>query len=193
MKDNTMKNFLLIACLGVFLGIVGCAEAQTSAATKDSQNTNRQQEQYGNLQPVPFFDYSLERDMQIQLYGLRNITAITHSVWRSDLGTVEGDCPSIGFGMPYDISLTNPLVPVWRGSSSGRAGVAIEQPEPNGVYASKNTTATWVMCAGTGGAIVPIYVETKVTSYPYPVSVNYATNRVIKTGEATVTLKLKKR
>jgi len=173
--------------------MAGCSEAQTSAATKDSQNANRQQEQYANVQPVPFFQYSLERDMQIQLYGLRNITAITHSVWRSDLGTIEGDCASIGFGMPYDISLTNPLVATWRGSPSSRAGVAIEQPEPNGVYASKNTTATWVMCAGTGGAIVPIYVETKVTSYPYPVSVNYTTNRVIKAGEATVTLKLQKR
>lgn len=120
--------------------------------------------------------------------------AVTHSVWRSDRGMIEGDCPSIGFGIPYDTSLTNPLVATsldQRGYShtyQGGALTSIEQPEPNGIYASKNTSATWVMCAGEAGAIEPVYVETKVTVYPYPVKVDYKTDRVIKSGKATVTL-----
>jgi hypothetical protein len=45
------------------------------------------------------------------------------------------------------------------------------------------------MCAGETGTIEPVYIETKVTVYPYSVSVDYAENRVTKAGKASVTLK----
>lgn len=177
------------------LALNGCKlEAKSNSETKTARVVNMQQEQYNAVQPVPVYDWSLERDLVIQLYNIRNIKAITHSVWRSDRGIIEGDCPSIGFGIPYDTSLTNPLV----ATSSDKEGhshvyqggslTSIEQPEPNGIYASKNTSATWVMCAGDGGNIEPIYVETKVTVYPYNVNVDYTTNRVTKAGKASVTI-----
>ena len=56
---------------------------------------------------------------------------------------------------------------------------------------SKNTAATWVMCTGEGGIIEPIYVETTVTVYPYPVAVDYDRNRVSKNGDATVKIDTK--
>ena len=99
------------------------------------------------------------------------------------MGTVEGDCASIGFGIPYDTSLTNPLQKTYGGNGNV---TTIEQAEPNGLFASKATSATWVMCVGDGGAIEPVYVESKVTVYPYPVKVNYSTNRVTKSGSASV-------
>lgn len=163
-------------------------------SAQTAQVVERQQSQYAIAQPIPAFDFSLERDLVIQLYNLRNQRALTHSVWRSDRGMVEGDCPSIGFGIPYDTSLTNPLVATntaqdgYRHTYQGGSLTSIEQPEPNGVFASKNTSATWVMCAGETGTIEPVYVETKVTVYPYSVSVDYADNRVTKTGAASVTL-----
>ena len=93
----------------------------------------------------------------------------------------------IGFGIPYDTSLTNPL----QGDRYGTVGIAvIEQAEPNGIFASKNTAATWVMCAGAAGIIEPVYVETKVTVYPYPVTVAYSNNRVVKAGKSTISLKI---
>lgn len=184
-----MKNLIII--VAATLALVGC-KFEDSASTRQAQEVNAQQEQYAIAQPVPKFDWSLERDLLIQLYNIRNMRAVTHSVWRSDRGMVEGDCASIGFGIPYDTSLTNPLVATDEDNEGhdGGAGAltSIEQAEPNGVYASKNTAATWVMCAGDLGQIEPVYIETKVTVYPYPVSVDYATNRVTKAGEATVTL-----
>jgi hypothetical protein len=66
--------------------------------------------------------------------------------------------------------------------------VAISQPEPNGVFASNNTSATWVMCVGKTGLIEPHYVESKVTVYPGPVKVDYKTNRVVRAGSPTVTM-----
>ena len=91
----------------------------------------------------------MERDLLIKLYIVRNQKAATHSVWRSDRGLVEGDCPSYGYGMPYDTSLTNPLVATdidMQGEEhdyQGGALASIEQAEPNGIFASKNTAAIY--------------------------------------------------
>lgn len=179
-----MKKILILAIASVML--TGCLEE--SQTQKDKESVERQQSQYAKSQPVPAYDWSIERHMVTQLYNIRNMEATTHSVWRSDRGMIEGDCSSIGFGIPYDTSLTNPLTSKRFGSGTNWSRAVVEQPEPNGIFASKNTAATWVMCAGPGGVIEPIYVETKVTTYPYSVSVNYETNRVKKSGKATITI-----
>jgi hypothetical protein len=187
-----MKNTIVVLALTLLSLNVFASWGADSQAAKTAQQVARQQSIYAKSQPVPAFSYSLERDMIIQLYNLRNVKALTHSVWRSDLGTVEGDCASIGFGIPYDTSLTNPLTTTdedQEGYEKGGALAVIEQAEPNGIFASKNTAATWVMCVGGAGTIEPIYVETKVTVYPYSVVVDYDKNRVRKTGKATVTIR----
>lgn len=179
-----MKKILLV--LAAALSLTGCIDENQSV--KDQKVVEQQQAQYSKSQPIPVYNWSLERHMMTQLYNIRNMEATTHSVWRSDRGMIEGDCASIGFGIPYDTSLTNPLTSKKFGGGTTWSRAVVEQPEPNGVFASKNTAATWVMCVGTGGVIEPIYVETKVTAYPYPVNVNYETNRVKKSGKATITI-----
>lgn len=180
-----MKRFLLVTTIIGLLFCVGCFES--SQEDKDKKSVQKQQSQYAKRQPVPAFDWSLERHLVSELYKIRNKKVATHAVWRSDYGTVEGDCPCLGYGLPYDISLTNPLQADWYSNQGG--GVAIEQAEPNGIFASKNTAATWVMCVGQSGQIEPVYVESKVTIYPGPVKVDYATNRVVRSGAATVLIK----
>ena len=175
---------LMIAVTLLILSVVTGCGGGSSANKKDRAAVEKQQNQYAIGQPVPAFDWSLERDLVIQLYKVRNQKAATHSVWRSDRGWIEGDCPSYGYGIPYDTSLTNPLVTDRWGSQAG--GTVVEQPEPNGVFASKNTAATWVMCLGEAGSVEPVYVETKVTVYPGPVKVDYDINRVTRSGAATV-------
>lgn len=176
-----MKKLLVILLMLSFVSCV--AENQED---RDRKLVNQQQSQYAKGQPVPVFDWSLERHLVTELYRLRNKKVSTHAVWRGDHSIIEGDCPSMGFGLPYDTSLTNPL----RGEYFQQGGVAtVEQAEPNGIFASKNTNATWVMCVNTSGAIEPVYVESKVTIYPYPVEVDYRANRVRKAGKATVFIK----
>jgi len=169
------RNYLLVMVV-VFLSIsvLGC---MNSAEEKDAANVNQQQEQYQAAQPAPKFDWSLERQLAIELYEARNERVATHSVWRSDYGMIEGDCPSIGYPLPYDVQLTNPLRVAY---SSGGSAV-IEQSEPNGLFSSKSTSATWVFCiTKVNGEVFesPVYIEGKVTAYAYPVDVNYTTNRV---------------
>ena len=168
--DKRYICVILIMILSV--SFMGCETAET----RDAQNVDSQQTQYQKAQPAPKFDWSQERGLAIELYNIRNERVATHSVWRSDYGMIEGDCPSIGFPLPYDVQLTNPL----RVANTG-GGAVIEQAEPNGLFSSKSTSATWVRCVvKVNGRVMdaPIYVEGKVTAYPYPLDVNYTTNRV---------------
>ena len=140
----------IILVLALVLALVGCKnDGSQTSESRDSKNVARQQSQYAVGQPVPVFDWSLERQLVIELYTVRNQKAVTHSVWRSAHGMIEGDCPSYGYGVPYDTSLTNPLVATDvdnQGEENGNGALtSIEQAEPNGVFASKNTAATWVL------------------------------------------------
>lgn len=182
-----MKASYMYVATAVFLALFAGCEQRTTPAKRDAARVRQQQAQYEKGQPIPAFDWSLERNLVIHLYEMRNQKAATHSVWRSDRGLIEGDCPSYGYGIPYDTSLTNPLVATSRRwGTAGGAMTSVEQAEPNGIFASKNTAATWVMCLGEVGSLEPVYVETKVTVYPGPVKVNYETNRVTRSGAATV-------
>lgn len=187
-----MKTLTKISLgIAALLALPACLPESNSTEQRDREAVQRQQSQYQIAQPIPVFDWSLERDLLIQLYQVRNSEVTTHSVWRSNYGVVEGDCASMGYGLPYDTSLTNPLqgqeVPVY---GRQHPAVAIGQAEPNGVFASTNTSATWVFCIGTAGNLEPVYVESKVTVYPGPVDVDYTTNQVVRRGDATVNIVL---
>lgn len=178
-----MRTTLILAILATGCGPVSNPEAN------DRNAVDRQQSQYQAAQPIPAFDWSLERDVAIQLYQARNEKVATHTVWRSDMGVIEGDCPSIGYPLPYDTSLTNPLK-VMRPRLE--VAVAIEQAEPNGLYPSKNSIATWIRCVTEKGE-APIYVESKVTAYPFAVVVDYATGRVSREPGASPSVVLEAR
>ncbi len=187
-----MKRVILTALFLILTTTCCVFSHDETTESRDTKRVANQQSQYEKGQPIPTFDWSLERNLVIELYKVRNQKAVTHSVWRSNHGMVEGDCPSYGYGVPYDTSLTNPLVATDIDNQGdehqyqGGSLTSIEQAEPNGVFASKNTAATWVMCLGESGTIEPVYVETKVTVYPCPVKVDYENNKVTKSGAATV-------
>ncbi len=167
----------------LFFTGTGCDQ---SSEERDRAVVQDQQKQYGIAQPIPSYDWSPERDNVIQLYDIRMGIVATHAVWRGDTSIVEGDCPAIGYPIPYDTQLTNPLQVL---PDSGHE--VVEQAEPNGLFSSKNSTGTWVLCVE-GKAIEPVLVEGKVTTYPYPVVVDYTTNRVTRAvgGRSSVKLKV---
>lgn len=191
MKQLTVMMVLVLAFFS--MGVSEC-ESNDSQEAKQTKAVQRQQSQYAKAQPVPGYNFSLERDLLIQLYNIRNQQLATHTVWRSRNGTIEYDCPSMGYGLPYDTSLTNPFMATDEDQTGFRsqALTSIGQAEPNGVYASTNTSATWVMCIGPSGGLEPHYVETFVTTFPYPIKVDYETNRIIPAGKSTISIKVSK-
>jgi hypothetical protein len=85
-----------------------------------------------------------------------------------------------------------------RGKGHNGTGSTIEQPEPNGLFSSHNSIATWVRCltrVNDEDVEAPVYVESKVTTYPFPIEVDYESNRVIpvKGRKPSVTIKQKKK
>ena len=184
-----MKYLFYVICVMCLCVSLGC-EFKAGQEEKDSQSVNAQQEQYAAKQPVPAFNFSYEREIVRQMYMIRNRQVSTHTVWRSDYGMIEGDCPCVGYPIPYTTSLTNSSqIAIKRVPNIGYYSGVVEQAEPNGLFPSKSTSATWIPCVDGMGGIAPVYVESKVTAYPYPVKVDYEKNRVYKDGEVKVNFK----
>jgi hypothetical protein len=187
-----MRNFralFLLATIPLYLAADadGCASPQQQAS--ETQAVKRQQAVFEQVQPIPSFDFSLERQRMIDLYKARQSAAQTWSVWRAYDHTIDGWCPSSGFPIPYGTELTAPDR-VWADThgTDGYAAVTVSNPEPNGLYTQgSGSPGTWVFCI-IDTEIAPIYVEDNVTVYPFPVSVDEKTGHVERIGAPTVKL-----
>lgn len=163
-SSGVWQNYALIAILALFIG--SCA-GNTTAVKNDSWTVDSQQQVYSRNQPIPFFDWSQDRDALIQIYVAKNEARTTYTVVTADgSGQVLFTCPSVGFAIPADTQLTNGLQAL---DYTGYP--VVEQAEPNGLYSSKNTDGTYVLCVREDGNITPVYTEAKVTTYPFPVRV----------------------
>ncbi len=100
------------------------------------------------------------------------------------------ETPSQGYPIPVDTQLTNPLQPAWHSVDSA----VIEQAEPNGLFSSKNSDATYVMALNDDGTVSPIYTELKVTTFPFPVEWDSNLKRWVRTeGKPTISINLTKK
>ena len=171
-----MKILLSILTLGVLaLAIAGCGQADT-ADNKEAAVVDRQQKIYLETQPVHIYDYSIPRDMYQQIYDITTTKVVaTYSVIESVTGVTRYHCPSMGYAMQADRSLTNPLKGAHNidGTGADEFSVVVEQAEPDGLFSSKNTDATWVLCVELGtGEAYPVYSEHKVMTFPFIVEKN---------------------
>jgi hypothetical protein len=159
-----MKRGLFVLVL-VALLLVACrpvsSEYSVSMAVEDQQKV------YTTNQPIPMFEWSLERDVFIQLYSLRNEAVSTYTVVSSQMGVTLFECPSIGYPLAADYQLTNPVAPYrYSDGNISATGAVVEQPEPNGLFSSKNTAGTWVMCVQSDGKVYPVYTELNASAFP---------------------------
>jgi hypothetical protein len=174
-----VRSLLLVvlACTALVL-LASCTD--TSSQRADSRVVEEQQSIYNRVQPVPVFDWSQDRDTLIQIYTQKNQALTTYTVFQSNgSGEVRFSCPSIGFALPADTSLTNPLQPIYFTNGP----VTVEQPEPNGLFSSKNTDGTYVLCVRPDGSVTPVYTELKVTTYPF--AVREENGRLVDAGESS--------
>lgn len=71
-------------------------------------------------------------------------------------------CRSIGYGLPYSVQYTNPMVTVdtWRANGFLEQ---LPQPDPNGLFMPDGLSATWVLCVDPeSGTPDPVYVEPQI-------------------------------
>lgn len=171
------KKWSLILILFMSIMMINSDSDCDEQESRDRKAVQNQQEHYRINQPIPFYEWSIELDAAKQIYDARVRDRVrTWTVWRSNSGLIEGDCASMGYPIPYDVQLTNPLKRTYTN------GAVVEQAEPSGLYSSHNSIATWVREVRTikGKAVItPTYIESKVTCYAYPIQVDYKNNRVI--------------
>jgi hypothetical protein len=157
----------LLMLLGCALLLMATDCAPPSSETRDRQVVQEQQTIYQARQPVPRFEFSQERDTLIQIYRLRQEARATFTTFHSNgTGDVIFACPSRGYAIPADTQLTNPV----QADRSLPGNPVLEQAEPNGLFSSKNTDGTWVLCVRENGEIAPVYSELKVQTFPFEVT-----------------------
>ncbi len=174
MPRTTIRWILLLA---VVLALTSCVSS--SSISRDKQTVEDQQSIYQRNQPIPLFDWSQDRDVLIQIYQAKNEARTTYTVVTADgSGQVLFVCPSVGYALPADTQLTNGLQAL-----NWSSAPVVEQAEPNGLYSSKNTDGTYVLCIRESGEIAPVYTEAKVTTYPFPVKVE--NGQIVDAGGAS--------
>ena len=175
-----MKKIIVALALLLAIAIAAFADGQhetqiSESSRRDSRIVAEQQGIYQSAQPVPLYDYSIPRDVFIQIYDVVTTKAyVIYTVITSMTGQVIFHGPSIGYAIPADTSLTNPFTYVVARDAFEDPPVQVSQPEPNGLFQSQNTDGTWVLFLNDDGTVTPIYTEMKVTTYPFAVRQNAA-------------------
>lgn len=162
-----MRKSMIFCVLMSLVLLAGCREDRSKSETADRNFVDKQQQHYQIVQPLEFYDWSIPRDVYQQIYrAITTQKVTTFTVVETMTGELKYAGTSIGYPIPADMSLTNPLQ-----AYEGRwenAVVSIEQAEPMGLFSSKNTDGTWVLYVDEEkGVLWPFYTEQKCSAFPF--------------------------
>jgi hypothetical protein len=178
-----MKIRTIILFAGVVLAVAACGGDHTGSVATEQGSVNAQQSQYNKVQPIPFYDYSLQRQALIDIYNSKNLNQQTWDVVTSYSGKFLFQCEAVGWPIPADSQLSNPsqvVVGSGAGSSTYAYGV-VGQAEPDGIYTGQ-TQGTYILCARPDGKVAPVYTENNVQMFPFPVTVDPTTGEIKDSG-----------
>lgn len=155
------KKLLAIGVIIVLMAsmLVGCSETEESKYTTELMNQA--------YDAVGFPDVSnyFERQQLKEIYELRDDpNLICYWYTKNEMSgkwIYQGKC--IGYGIPYTTSMTAPESFQRIETSAGVAREVLPLAEPNGLYASPSTSATWILTTDKDGNITPTYVESEIT------------------------------
>lgn len=163
-----MKKVMVLTVVVLAVCIAGCREERSKSEQNDREFVDKQQQHYQKAQPIEFFDWSIPRDVYQQIYrAITTQKVTTFTIIESITGEFKYAGPSIGYPIPADMSLTNPLQP-YESHWESNGITTIEQAEPMGLFSSKNTDGTWVLFVDEEeGVLYPVYSEHKCTAFPF--------------------------
>ena len=152
------KKLLSIGLISILLMsiLTGCTESEESQYTENLMSNA--------YDAVGFPDVSnyFERQQLKEIYELRDDPQlICYWYTKNDMSgkwVYQGKC--VGYGIPYTTSMTASESAQYY-SSSGY--IALPLAEPNGLYTSPSTSATWILSVSEDGNITPSYIEDCIT------------------------------
>ena len=171
------KKLLAVGVIGVLMAsmLVGCGQRET-ASSKENNYTQDLMEQSSDIVGYPNVTNLFEKAKLKEIYELRDDpNLICYWYTKNDMTgkwIYQGEC--IGYGIPYTTQFTQPdtmqraALPVLdiNGNDKGRNEYFTEvlpQADPNGLYSSASTSATWILTTDKDGNIKPTYVESEIT------------------------------
>lgn len=138
----------LLVAVSMF-GLVGCSESSTDVGSEREMNKQQQQilEESNRQVGMPNMKNNFEKKMAKDIWELRDNPDLTTYAYTQNMDgkfVYLGRC--VGYGLPYTTQYTSPEQLETGGSSnSGYWGVTLPQADPNGLYSSETTNATWLM------------------------------------------------
>lgn len=171
------KKLLTVGVIGVLMVsmLTGCGQRET-ASSKENSYTQDLMEQSSSIVGYPDVTNFFEKAQLKEIYELRDDPdLICYWYTKNDMTgkwIYQGTC--IGYGIPYTTQFTQPdtmqraALPVLdiNGNDKGRNEYYTEvlpQADPNGLYSSASTSATWILTTDKDGNITPTYVESEIT------------------------------
>ena len=155
------KKLLAVGVIGVLMAsmLTGCSETKENQYTKDLMSNA--------YDAVGFPDVSnyFERQQLKEIYELRDDPKLICYWYTKNEMTgkwiYQGEC--IGYGIPYTTSMTASESLQKIETTVGYEWEVVPLAEPNGLYASPSTSATWILTTDKEGNITPTYVESEIT------------------------------
>lgn len=184
-----IRKIVALAALAV---VVAACNGVTQSVSQEQNAVNAQQDQYNKVQPIPFYDYSLQRQALIDIYNSQNQNSKTWDVITSYSGQFLFMCQAVGWPIPAAAQLSNPQQIAWSnsGGTTWSSGV-VGQAEPNGIYTG-NTQGTYILCIRPDGKISPVYTENNVQMFPFEVKVDPTTGQIVDAGgSSNITVEVK--
>ena len=171
------KRILAVVMTSVLLvgGLTGCGQRET-ASSKENTYTQDLMEQSSNIVGYPEVTNFFEKAQLKEIYELRDDpNLICYWYTKNDMTgkwIYQGEC--IGYGIPYTTQFTQPetmqraALPALKMDGSDRGyndyfTEILPQADPNGLYSSPSTSATWILTTDKNGNILPTYVESEIT------------------------------
>lgn len=144
---NKLAGALTLVLLSV--GLAGCGEV--TASTGSQKEINYQQnallEESNRQLGMPNITNFFEKEIAKKIWELRDKPDLTTYAYFQNMEgqfVYLGRC--VGFGLPYTTQYTNPEVLEKGGNSnSGYWATTLPQADPNGLYNSETTNATWLI------------------------------------------------
>lgn len=156
------KRFLAVVMMMVLVMtmLTACGKQ-----TEETQYTEDLMNQAYDTVGFPDVSNYFERHQLKEIYELRDDPKlICYWYTKSDMTgkwIYQGEC--IGYGIPYTTSMTASESLQRIETKIGVDYAIVPLAEPNGLYASPSTSATWILTTDKNGNIAPTYVESEIT------------------------------
>lgn len=143
-KKKIVIGIVMLAMLGVILGLVGCDDGPPTVDQKQASQQENILNQANTQLGMPNISNFQEKKMMKQIMELCDKSNLVCYVYTFSQMTGKYNFlgESIGFGLPYGTEYTNPQRIA---ASESQVGYAIlPQADPNGLFKPADVHATWI-------------------------------------------------